>query len=239
MNIPKPTKYPVAAADAARWRGDGRYIFTRKYDGVFATTGVVCGAHLLICEVMQPKSGGKFTKSDWYQFNRLYHLEVVPTFYVAHSVAAVDGASILHRPALERWNLLTSLFKGGAQRDEHGDRIVLAESGAGGDFFNAVVADGGEGVCAVPVEAPWGIIYAAKPLMELYPRVTSKNIAMGTVEIVDANTFEPLGSVPCRAHFDMVNVGDIVEVHCIEKHRSGRLREARFVAVRNDKKCPV
>ncbi|MDE2020941.1 MAG: ATP-dependent DNA ligase, partial [Patescibacteria group bacterium] len=160
-------------------------------------------------------------------------LNVRPEFYAAHSVAVFHGENVLRHSNAQRWAMLRSIFRGGAQFNDDGVRILLADSGNGGEFFQAVVEAGGEGVCAVNADAPWGLIYAAKPLLELKVLVTGKDGASGCLEITDKDTLQPLGRVPCKAQFEAVRTGEIVEVNCLGRHRSGKLREARFVCIKH------
>ncbi|MDE2020509.1 MAG: ATP-dependent DNA ligase [Patescibacteria group bacterium] len=186
---------------------------------------------------MARKSGGRFTAADVRNFHvaQLANPDV-PVFYAAHSIAELDGQNLLRESNAVRWRELRRLFSNGAHFAEDGARIVLAESGNGGEFFEAVIAAGGEGVCAVNADSPWGLIYAAKKMLEVKCRVTGKDIATGCLSISDIETLAPLGKVPCRAQFDRVNVGDIIEVECLERHKSGLLREARFTAIRKETK---
>ena len=46
---------------------------------------------------------------------------------------------------------------------------------------------------------------------------------------------EDYGWCPCRAQFDRVRLGDVVEIEAYGRHASGKLREARFKRIRRDK----
>lgn len=43
------------------------------------------------------------------------------------------------------------------------------------------------------------------------------------------------GWCPCRAAFDRIRLGDVVEVAAFGRHASGKFREARLLKIRTDK----
>jgi hypothetical protein len=231
LTITRPAKIVVAAAVARAWKPGG-HIFTRKYDGIWVNEGVRVGTCTFIAEKVSMKSGAKLTASDRNELEFASVSGRVHWFYAVHSIAVYGDHYVTHLPASNKWDTLCQMFKGGALMAEDGARIVLADSGPGGEFFEAVCAAGGEGVCAVPYDAPWGLIYAAKPMIEVKARVMAIDIARGTAELADLDGQVSLGRVVCRGLCPAVRVGSILDIECISRHKSGCLREARVVGVR-------
>lgn len=225
LTISRPRKIVVPAAVALGWL-PGQHVFSRKYDGQFSTVRV--GPWTLIAEKVRAKSGAKLTASDLAELKLAKHS--APWFYAAHSVAVVDGEDCSWMGAGDRWDLLRRLMVNGPLPADDGAHVVLADSGPGGEFFEAVIAAGGEGVCAAPIDAPWGLIYAAKPMLEVQAVVMAINIAHGTVNIADTDSLVDLGRVVCRKF--AVRIGSVLDVECMGRHSSGALREAKVVGVR-------
>jgi ATP-dependent DNA ligase len=108
------------------------------------------------------------------------------------------------------------------------------ETGSGGEFIEAVLANGGEGVVAKPWAAPFGVAWLKVKRSETFDcTVTERNIARGSIRL--ALNGEDCGWCPARSTFDKIRVGDIVEIIAYGRHRSGKFREARFKRIRADK----
>lgn len=107
-------------------------------------------------------------------------------------------------------------------------------TGAGAEFIEAVLANGGEGVVAKPLAAPFGVAWTKIKRQETFDcTVTERNIARGSIRL--ALHGEDCGWCPARAAFDKIRVGDIVEIVAFSRHASGKFREARFRRIRTDK----
>jgi hypothetical protein len=234
-HILKPRKTILPLAEGLRWRGDGQHIFTRKYDGTFGTLDVQSPMSkvqcLLIGEWMRPKSGGLFTAQDKELFNRRGPSGLPPEtqskeFFVAHSVAAMDGQNLLREPAKVRWKLLNSISS--VLCASASPRCIIAESGSGGEFVEAVIAAGGEGVCAVNAESPWGEMFVVKPRQEFKLEICGKDPWTSGVFLRDPVSGEARGKCPARSRFESLRIGQMVEVSALGLTGKGLLREARL-----------
>jgi hypothetical protein len=107
-------------------------------------------------------------------------------------------------------------------------------TGAGGEFIEAVLVNGGEGVVGKPMAAPFGVSWLKVKRSETYDcTVTERNIARGSIRL--ALNGEDCGWVTARAAFDQIRAGDVVEIIAYGRHASGKFREARFQRIRKDK----
>ncbi len=113
--------------------------------------------------------------------------------------------------------------------------LLTPTTGNGGEFLEAVLARGGEGIVAKPWDAPYGTPwFKAKRRETLDLIVTEKHqvrasIRLGTVEGEDR------GWCPCGTNWFCVTVGDFVEVSAYAVTAKGKLREPVFIRTRHDK----
>lgn len=106
--------------------------------------------------------------------------------------------------------------------------------GSGGEFLQAVMARGGEGVVAKHLEGSYGATwFKCKRQATFDCLVSAKDSARGTIRLVLDGA--DAGWCPVRAGFETIAVGNVVEVAAHSRHASGKLREARFVRLRPDK----
>lgn len=111
-------------------------------------------------------------------------------------------------------------------------RTRLVPAGSGGEFLEAVIRDGGEGVVAKRLSAPYGdtwwkckrIETEENIVAELHPRKSSVCL---TQHGRDCGWL----TINCGSSA----VGDVVEVRFHSRHLSGKLREPGFVRSRPDK----
>jgi hypothetical protein len=198
--IAKPRKITVPLAQGLAWRGGGNLLYLEKYDGEFVKGGLPFGNHVLIAERM--KGAG--------------------TWYAAHSVASIAGQNVLGEPTRTRWRELCALAP------SFPPWIKLAAAGNGGEFLQAVLDNGGEGVCAFDLDAPWGEMLACKRLTAFLCVVTAAAGAMQSVAIADAATGQARGRLALLGgKADRCRVGSILKVEAFGLHPSGLLREAR------------
>ena len=131
--IYKPTIEAVPLAAGLRWRGGGDYHFAEKMDGKFSleeTAGCIVAGERM--------PDGRF---------------------FAFTVAQAFGEDVTRRPFRERQALLDAWTAIGLQPGNpwqpHWRRPA---TGNGGEFLEAVLARGGEGVVASHWGAPWGVM---------------------------------------------------------------------------------
>jgi ATP-dependent DNA ligase len=107
-------------------------------------------------------------------------------------------------------------------------------TGSGSEFIEAILARGGEGVVCKPWQAPFGVAWCKVKRCETFDcTVAEQNVSRGSIRLALAG--EDCGWMPCRAAFDRIRLGDVVEVAAFGRHASGKLREARFKRIRRDK----
>lgn len=222
--LQKPAKRRVELADGLRWAGGGGWLYTRKYDGVFTTLEIAPGT-VLIGELMRARSGSVLTAADRALLDR--HGQ----FFAAHSLASLQGQCLLREPTRLRWSDLCRLLA--SSRDGAFGPVVLAESGHGGEFLQAVLAAGGEGVCATRLDDSWGEMYACKREETIDAVIVEMDAARGTIRLGEHG--QDLGWCPARAAFQELKIGQVVEVSALGRTAAGKLREARFVRRREDK----
>lgn len=112
--------------------------------------------------------------------------------------------------------------------------LLLPACGSGGEFLEAVLANGGEGVVAKPLDAPYGEPWHKCKRVETFDLlVTDKaapSIRLGTMQGEDR------GWCMAQSEFQNIRIGDVVEIAAYSLTAKGKLREPRFVRVRPDKK---
>lgn len=106
--------------------------------------------------------------------------------------------------------------------------------GSGGEFLAAVLARGGEGVVAKPLEGHYGVPWLKCRRVETFDCVVAEtDAARGSIRLVLDG--QPAGWCPAHASFNSIQVGNTVEVSAHSIHASGKLREASFGRLRPDK----
>jgi hypothetical protein len=157
--------------------------------------------------------------------------------FYAFDLVRHNGLDCRALPLRERLNLLD------------GFRLLRPMRGNGGEFLEAILANGGEGIVAKDWQSPFGCQwFKAKRKQVFYVVVSSKasdgrqsvtlkfapfqDVKNGLPEIVpfqDVKNLEPAGSLALRGEkFDAVRPGSILKVEAFGRHKSGLLREARL-----------
>jgi len=107
--------------------------------------------------------------------------------------------------------------------------IELAASGSGGEFLEAVLAHGGEGVCAFDWDAPWGEMWACKRL-ETFPCIVTEFCGGNqSARIALASNGQPCGGVVLRGgKIELVRIGSLIKVEGYGLTTAGMIREPRL-----------
>lgn len=150
--------------------------------------------------------------------------EQMPDGFHAFDIINISGQNIAREPLRFRLAVLADFIR------EHSE-IKPVRAGNGGEFLEAILRDGGEGVVAKRLSSPYDAAWFKCKRRETHDLVVT--------EIHDRKQSVRLGdrgwcSIPGRK-FESVRVGDVIEVACHSIHASGRLREPVFVRVRQDK----
>ena len=144
--------------------------------------------------------------------------------FFCFDIAQHQGQDVRQLALRERLTILDTEFNG---------KLLRPASGQGGEFLEAVLARGGEGVCAKHLDGFFGDPWTkCKRVVTLDLVVTDKvrgSIKLATIEGEDR------GWCHARAAFDQIKIGDIVEIGGHSLTAKGRLREPRFVRIRRDK----
>lgn len=112
--------------------------------------------------------------------------------------------------------------------------MMLCAEGTGREFIEAVLGDGGEGIVAKPWDSAFGDGWTKVKRVETYDcTVTELNVACGSIRL--ALDGQDGGWCPCRAAFDQIRIGDVVEVKAFARHNSGKFKSSKFIRIRTDK----
>ena len=157
--------------------------------------------------------------------------ELMPTGFVPFDIIACNGQDLRREPLHFRLATL---------RDEC-RRLGLPQiaTGQGTEFLEAILAKGGEGIVAKPAESYFGCFWTkVKRIQTLDVVVTDKHDSKQSVGI--SLNGQSVGRCSILGfNFGIVEVGDVIEVACHSLHPSGKLREPRFVRIRDDKRAMV
>lgn len=199
----KPRKTVVPLAEALAWRGGGGFIYQEKMDGCFATLEVR-GQRSEVSLL----AGERMANGDFWAFDILTH----------------SGQDVRRLPLRDRWRLLTQDFGHKTQ-----DLSGIVPTGNGGEFLEAVLARGGEGIVAKDLDAPYGEMFAAKRIWEGLCVVTGLGLGTHSVAIADATTGQPRGRVTVPGFkIEKIRVGSILKVQGMNLTEAGKIREPRL-----------
>ncbi len=142
--------------------------------------------------------------------------------FIAFDCLELDGRSLNDKPLAERLAALDTLA------------LPRPARGNGGEFLEAVLARGGEGVVAKNLAEPFGATWWKCKRFETFDLViTELNPWSGSVRLAESG--EDRGWCAAKAVFDSLRVGQVIEVAAYGLTARGKLREPRFVRVRLDK----
>jgi ATP-dependent DNA ligase len=203
--IERPKFVTVPLADGLKWRGGGGWHFEEKMDGEFSIDEIECAT--IVGEQMRD---GRFFAFD---------------------ITHCKGYDLRPLPLKERLCTLSDVL---ASLQIPASSIVRpAHSANGGEFLEAVLARGGEGVVAKLLDAPYGQPWHKCKRVQTFDLVVTDkaapSIRLATVQGEDR------GWCCARAAFEQITIGDIVEVAAYALTGKGKLREPRFVRIRKDK----
>lgn len=211
--IERPGFIPVPLAEALRWRGNGTHRYEEKMDGVTHVREV---------------AGHGYTAGLWGE------LMSDGRFYAIDCLEA-NGEDLRGWPRRESLRVLDSIT--GALS------LLRCATGVGGEFLEAIIAKGGEGVVASLLDAPWGAPrWKAKRMEVFYAVVLEKHqggkqsVRIGLLPGVTrealgqcAEVTRDVGWLPLfGSKFDRCRVGSVLKVESFGIGPNGKLREARL-----------
>lgn len=206
----------VPLAAGLKWTGGGPWVYEEKKDGVRALV-TTNGCRLRNSEKLLP---GPLPRS---LSKCVFDGELVGgVYWVFDLLIDSDGRDIRRCPLRDRKAALAAL------ESRLPEWMVPIPSGRGGEFLEAVLANGGEGVVAKHVESRYG---------ELDSWIRCKRIETHDVVVTELHPDKAsirLGSFGwCSCKFS-VKVGDVVEVACHSITAKGCFREPRLLRLRPD-----
>ena len=206
--IERPKFVTVELADGLKWRGGGGWRYEEKMDGVWEVSSFKFEGRsedILCGERMRD---GRFFAFDILQFM---------------------GMDTRPLPLIERVALLDSLV----DRKSHIVNILRPACGQGGEFLEAVLSRGGEGVVAKRLDAPYGDAWHKCKRVQTFDLVVVEKV-WPSIRLATAQG-EDRGWCAARAAYADIKPGDIVEIAAYAVTANGKLREPRFVRIRPDK----
>jgi hypothetical protein len=236
--VPQLQKLPFVSVPfeaGRRWRGDADHLFQEKADGQWMPQPLEFHGHWLVAEQMRPALAARGTVPQL-DVDRPGAPCPDRARYVVHNIVGIDGEDVRHRPLRERWAELVRIAR------DFPPYIRMCRTGAGGEFLEAIVAEGGEGVCVHDLNAPWGAqAIKCKRSQVFYCAVTELNPWTGAARIgylapefhlspcPDLRAEGDAGWLPLRGgKFDRVRVGSVLKVEAYGRTANGLLREARL-----------
>lgn len=215
--IPKPEFLSVPLAEGLAWTGGEQRIFQEKIDGVWAS--LEWRGALLV---------GERTRDG--------------VFHAFDCLRTFEAGDIAQRPLADRL-LCLHLMASQLEREGLHDWRPVA-SGNGGEFLEAVLARGGEGVVCKSLLDPFGAVWVKCKRLQVYygivrdlrPGTASVRVDLVHRSFLDAAAGSPEdyitgddgGWVQVGARFEALKIGDVIKLEAFGQHPSGRLREARL-----------
>ena len=143
---------------------------------------------------------------------------------VVNDLVSIDGQDLRREPMRIRWAELvrwSAFFARGTR---------LCRTGPGGEFLEYLLRDGGEGVVAKPLAAPFGVNWhKCKRCQAFQVVIIALDHARGSVALADPRTMQPRGRLSLRGgKFERVRLGSVLKVEVYGLAARGLFREARL-----------
>jgi ATP-dependent DNA ligase len=147
-------------------------------------------------------------------------------------VPIFDGADVRRSPLSARLEMLAGI--------QLPDGWIRIPHGSGGEFLEAVLASGGEGIVAKHLETTYGQNWIKCKRSETHDCIVSEIHPLKLsvrLSQADGERVIDCGWVPVLSEtkFARLQVGTVIEVACHSRHSSGKFREPRFLRLRADK----
>jgi ATP-dependent DNA ligase len=173
--------------------------------------------------IAQEKMDGVFSIREWNGCTLAGERMRDGTFY-AFDVATIQGDDCRRSPYRDRFAALQDI----ATRFDSSMRLPAC--GTGGEFLEAVLARGGEGVVFKNLEGFWGVGQWKAKRVETFDVIVT-DIGRKSVSIA----YEGQDAGRCPIYNQPVRVGDIIEIRAMKRTVNGKFREPQFVRSRPDK----
>lgn len=213
------TLISVPLSAGLKWTGGGPWIYEEKKDGVRAMVSV-SGCRLR--NSSRPLPGPLPLPLNQCVFDG----ELCgSTYWVFDLLIDANGRDIRKLPLRERKAALLAL------ESKFPEWICLTPSGRGGEFLEAVLNEGGEGIVAKHIESRYGELdcWVKCKRRETHDCVvTELHPVKASIRLGDRGW--------CSAvQFPQVKVGDVVEIACHSFTAKGKFREPVLLRIRTDK----
>lgn len=217
LKSPKPQVAAVPLAVGRDWSGGAGYLYEEKMDGRFSTREAVHGRERFIL------AGEAMPGGEFYAFD----------------VIQIDGQDVRQRPLRERLAELDRRWPPAelGTRNSKLETILRPARGNGGEFLEAVLARGGEGIVAKHLDQPFGVDWFKCKRSEIFfVIVTDCGGATQSAEVAlaDASSEFRVPSSAARMRVpllggkaDRVRVGSVLKIEGFGLTPAGRIREPR------------
>lgn len=149
--------------------------------------------------------------------------------HVVNDLVTLAGADVTGWGTGARWAALAELSR------SFPAHMRLCRIGNGGEFLEAVLAEGGEGVVAKPAEAPFGVGWFKAKRMETFDCMVVEAHPVRQSIRLDFEGGDAGWCAALGARGAQIVPGMVVEVAAYGRHPSGKFREPRLVRLRPDK----
>ena len=211
VNIERPNFENIPLKVGLDWKAGEGWIFEEKMDGVWCVQKI--NEALIAGEQIKD---GRFFAFDILSLGNK-NLRTLP---LRERLAELDEFSEWHE-------------------DANREKFHRPARGSGGEFLEAVLSNGGEGIVAKFLDAPYGDTWFKCKRLETFDLiVTEKTIGTMSIRVATLQG-EDRGKCACFSEYDNVRVGDIVEISAYSITKNGKLREPRFVKIRHDKMAKI
>lgn len=191
-----------------------------KLDGEFAVAthsdrGAGESESVLAGETIKRKSGGLYTTQT------RAGLATHGSCFVAFDILRYHGQDVTYLPLRDRLTLFYEVARAGGfatVRTPH-----LTETAA--QFYDRIIADGGEGIVIKDLAAPYGEMWACKR-GEIHLCKLTRIGSTQSVGICDAQSGQDRGNIKLGGgRCDQVRVGSLIRVEAMGETDSGKLRQ--------------
>lgn len=161
--------------------------------------------------------------------NSLLVGERTPDYFWPFDCLQHDGQDIRALPLIERRRALDDAVSRREKMPFQDVKIRRPATGSGGEFLDAILANGGEGVVVKSWSGVWGDTWTKiKRSAVFYCVVTDLDGFNGSAWLADVATAEKRGKVALHGRFQDVKIGSVLKVEGYGLTARGMIREPRL-----------
>jgi hypothetical protein len=201
----KPRFEAIPFEQGCAWRGAAGWSYQQKIDGQWCEATLANGAQLV----------GELTQDG--------------TLWAFDLCAHPEQGDLRRTPLGRRFELLRSQVASAPDlTGQPFERLQIVPTGNGGEFLEAVIAHGGEGVVAKRLDGLWGDVWFKCKRRQVFRCVVTDIDALRGSVRLQTPAGRDGGWLALRRRLDAVRLGSVLKVEAYGEHASGRLREARL-----------